>query len=58
MWEGAESVAEEAVVPASNGIIDRTFESKVLLSLDLLQVTKWANAALSWDTLCASALDS
>ena len=47
---------EEAVVPASNGIIDTTSESKVLLRLDLLQVTKWAKAVLSWDILYASAL--
>ena len=56
MWEGAKSVTKEAVVPASNGIIDRISESKVLLRLDLLQVAEWAKAVLSWDTLCASAL--
>ena len=48
---------EEAVVPVSDGIINRAFESKVLLRLNLLHVAKWADAALSWDTLRASALD-
>ena len=30
-WEGAESVVEKAIVPASNGIIDRASKGKVLL---------------------------